>query len=95
MRFSDQTFTDQNVDLDFNHFERCAFLRCRLVYRGAGFINLHTCTFTDISFRFDDAASRTVETLTLMYHSGLRPTVEDLLRNLVRGVYPRAPEQQE
>lgn len=64
MPFStEKNFTDLTEILDGNGYERCAFIRCKLVYRGGAIPQLRHCTFEDCALVWDDASERTLNFL--------------------------------
>jgi len=40
MKFKDQEFSNQEIQMDFNQFINCKFIDCDIIYRGYGPIGL-------------------------------------------------------
>jgi hypothetical protein len=59
----EKNFTEVTEMLDGNAYERCAFIRCKLVYRGGPIPRLRHCTFEDCALVWDDASERTINFL--------------------------------
>lgn len=72
--FANRTLTGL-VLLDGGRFENCRFRKAVLVYRGGPPPSIDGCSFEGVSFRFDDAAARTLALLKAMSapSSGLAP----------------------
>ena len=81
----DSRFEDSDVELDGNVFERCTFLRCRMIYRGGDFPSLTNNNFDASSLFLDDAAARTITFLGKLYHGGARPWVDGILNVIYQG----------
>jgi hypothetical protein len=50
MRFENQTFTNTDVTLDWNHFENCTFKDCRIICFGGNFSIGAGCKFANIKY---------------------------------------------
>jgi len=69
-RSLEKNFTDLTEVLDGNSYERCAFFRCTLVYRGGAIPQIRHCTFEGCRLVWDDAAERTINFLRGL-HEGM------------------------
>lgn len=67
MKFANQTFTDQILDLDFNEFSNCKLEKCTLVYHGYGSIGVSGCQIIESKWAFADAAAKTINFMSAMY----------------------------
>jgi hypothetical protein len=63
-----EEFSDRTVTLDDTIYENCKFERCRIVYSGGERMGLVGCRFSQCTFEFGDAAARTIQFLTALYH---------------------------
>ena len=71
MEFVGRKFKDEDVRLDFNRFHGCSFENCRMVFSAFGPVDFHDCEFGNrLSWKFEDAAGRTLEFLHAMYRTG-------------------------
>lgn len=78
MRYVGQTFQQETINLDGNQFERCAFIRCKIVYTAADTFSIDGCTFTICDWVFDGPAERTLFYLSALYR-GLGPQGQELV----------------
>lgn len=65
-----KTFRNARIDLHGKTFHNCSFEHCELVYDGDRPLTLKDNEFTDTTFVFTDAATRTLYLLSNIYHSG-------------------------
>lgn len=76
MHYADQTFSDCEIRLDGNIYERCVFERCHLLFAAqarvhfAGNISFNECRWT-----FSEAAQYTIEFLGLLSSTPTGKTV--------------------
>ena len=70
MRIINRTFADDEVVLDFHHFDGCTFQNCKLVFHGYGPVGLETRHFIDCTWAFSGAAAHTVQFMTDLYRMG-------------------------
>jgi hypothetical protein len=90
MIFSNKTFKNETIDLDFNKFRECSFVDCKITYRGFGTFELSNCQFDRVSWNFADAAAHTLSFLKSMYHGsgeGGKKLVEDTFHNIRNNAY--------
>jgi hypothetical protein len=85
VKFADQEFRDQRIDLDHNEFRNCVFHNCTAVYRGGNPPTITGCEFHNCKFSFADSAARTLAYLTSMHQRGFREIVEQVLKNVTAG----------
>jgi hypothetical protein len=84
-RIENQTFEDQTVRLDGNQYSQCKFRRCVLQYGGSEIPELENCEFHECSWSFTEAAARTVQFMTALYHGagqGGRELIEQTFENI-------------
>ncbi|HZQ72049.1 MAG TPA: hypothetical protein VFB08_03970 [Burkholderiales bacterium] len=84
MKYSQEVFANQPVELDGNEFDRCTFRKCELKYRGGELPVLNGCHFDSSPFIFGNQAGNTLAMLRSMYHAGLQPLVEHLFDEVRR-----------
>jgi hypothetical protein len=83
MRFENQQFRTQDVELDFNHFVACRFEHCNLIIRGLSPLAIQDCHFDACNFHFDGPAAMTLGCLQVLYKS--MPQVAELAFQVIRG----------
>lgn len=66
-----QTYTDQEIILDYHKYVECTFEECTIVYHGNGPTAADECQFQDCRFDFRASASSTFSTLRSFFHGGL------------------------
>ena len=76
MTFRNQAFTDTTVDLDGNEYFQCKMTRCKLRYRATGPFTLESSTLTECQWVFDEAATRTLQFMAVLYKLGFKDQVE-------------------
>lgn len=86
-----QTFENVNVDLDGHSYDGCTFRNCQLVYRGGEPPTIINCSFYGVTFGFDDAAGRTVNFMSLLFHGGFRHVIDATFNNIRHGTVPNQP----
>lgn len=85
MKIKDQTFKNETIDIDFNHFSNCKFDGCTLVYHGHGLIGLDGCSFNAVKWTFADAAANTLQFMQGIYHGageGGKELIETTFNNI-------------
>lgn len=88
MKFKNQEFLNEDINMDFNNFVDCNFNRCNMIYRGYGPIGMQGCSFVDVKWTFSDAAANTVNFMTSLYSGageGGRKLIEQTFENIKRG----------
>ena len=83
MKFDNQTFRDQAIELDFNQFITCSFHNCNLVIRGFTPLAVENCRFDNCNFHFDGPAGVTLANLQGLYRG--MPQVAELALKIIRG----------
>ena len=79
---SDTIFNHETVVLDGEHFQTCEFRNCRLVYAGGEPPHFGDCRFEGCEWRFDDAASRTLAHLKLVWSVGGKAPVQAMIKEI-------------
>jgi hypothetical protein len=69
MKITKNTFTNEEVVLDFHEYEACEFNNCRFVVLGYGPFALNQCEVTNCEFTFAGPAASTIQTMTTIYHN--------------------------
>lgn len=75
-------FVSETVTLDGRGFVDCTFDRCRLVYAGGLPPGLSGCRFEGCTWEFDEAAARTLQFLTGLYHGGFQTVIESTFASI-------------
>jgi len=52
MKFEGKTFSGEEIDLDFNSFKGCTFIKCKMNFRGFGPVELGECNFENVKWNF-------------------------------------------
>jgi hypothetical protein len=84
---SDQSFTNTPEQLDGKKYLRCKFASCTLIYAGGEIPSMDTCTLTNCTWQFADAAERTMAFLRAIYHGmgeGGKELVDQTFANIKR-----------
>jgi hypothetical protein len=69
MKITKNTFTNEEVILDFNEFQECSFTNCRFVVLGYAPFSLNECQVTNCEFTFGGPAASTIQTMASIYHN--------------------------
>ena len=87
MKFTHQTFENENVLLDGNEFSHCTFEHCAIEYRGYATTVLEDDVFNNCDWTFAGPAADTIEFLTGLYSAGgnFRALVEKIFDNIRSG----------
>jgi len=78
-----ETYSDEEITLDYHKYVECTFEECTIVYYGHGPTAADECKFTDCQFDFRGAASSTFDTLHSFFHGGLDEVAIDVLSTVV------------
>ena len=70
MSMSNQSFKDERIELHGKSFHNCTFENCELIFDGDRPPTLKDNHFTDSTFVFTGAATRTLYLLSNIYHAG-------------------------
>jgi hypothetical protein len=69
MKISKNTFTNEEVVLDFHEYDSCTFTNCRFVVLGYGAFTLNQCEVVNCEFTFAGPAASTIQTMSTIYHN--------------------------
>ena len=78
-----ETFSDEEVVLDYHKYVECTFEECVIVYHGDGPTAADQCQFADCRFDFRNSASTTFNTLRSFFQGGLEEVAVDVLASIV------------
>lgn len=78
-----QTYSDEEIVLDYHKYVECTFEECIIVYHGDGPTAADKCQFQDCRFDFRNSASTTFNTLRSFFHGGLGEVAIDVLASIV------------
>lgn len=68
MRYEDETFVQERVELDGNEFRSCRFESCRLVYGGDPGVRVEDCAFDETRLELVEEAGNTISFLQNVFH---------------------------
>lgn len=87
MKFEKQEFSNEEVRLDGNEFVECHFDHCTMTYAGGLLPDIINCSFKNPKWSLVEAASNTLELLSLFYHSmeGGKQLIENTFNYIRRG----------
>jgi hypothetical protein len=80
MLVKDREFSQVAELMDGNAYQSCKFEKCDLVYRGGAIPTIKDCQFHDCTWRFENAADRTLTFMRLIYH-GMGPRGAELVES--------------
>jgi len=89
---SDKTYENATILLDGEEYNRCTFRNCELQFGASSKVTLVNCSFEDIKWVFIDAAARTLDFMTGLYHEageGGKNLIEKTFENIRRKRHPR------
>jgi hypothetical protein len=75
-------FSNQEIHVDGKTFRRCRFLGCTLVFSATSPFALDHDTFDSTVWRFDGAASLTVEVMKTMHSGGFKDVIDYLIKEI-------------
>ena len=78
-------FNHETVVLDGEHFADCEFQDCRLTYSGGDLPVFESCRFDDCEWKFDDAATRTLAFLKVIWGVGGKAPVQAMIKEITGG----------
>lgn len=94
MRYADEAFKHQTIELDGNTFHDCTFDRCKLIFRAYDQIFFTRCLFTECDWTFGGPAETMLFFLQDLYHglgfSG-RELVDAMIVSIKAGTFPEMP----
>jgi len=74
-------FSNQEIHLDGKMFFRCKFKSCTMVFAAIAPFSLSRSDFDEkTTWRFDGAASLTVNAMTTMYHGGFKHVIDHIIK---------------
>lgn len=80
---TNETFSNEEVILDYHKYVECTFEECVIIYHGNGPTAADNCQFVDCRFDFRGSASSTFNTLRSFFHGGLEEVAVDVLASIV------------
>jgi len=83
-----QTYRNQKVLIDGQHFEDCLFEKCLLEYAGTEEVAFVSCTLRDVDWSFIGPAANTINFLSSLYNGfgeGAQRVVEELFQSIRSG----------
>ena len=75
-------FSRETLRLDGETYSNCEFTSCRMVYAGGPVPEFSNCRFHDCEWKFDEAASRTLAYLKVMWAAGAKAAVQDTIKSI-------------
>ena len=94
MKIEGKSFFKETINLDFNEFVNCKFLKCNLIYHGFGPVGMVGCSFSDVQWTFASAASNTLTFLKSLYFGGGeggKALIESTFANIKSDKIPQVP----
>lgn len=84
MKFHDQDFVKQDIDLSGNTYTGCLFSECRIIFTGIGETQLLTNKFNNCQWIFQGPAGNTLMFLNKLYNDQGKELVEQLIEQIRR-----------
>ena len=78
MKFTNRTFDNETVTLDYNEFDSCTFKDCTLAFHGGGFSFTGPTAMNNVRFGVFEAANR-----TLLFLKMLKAVMPELFEQLL------------
>jgi len=75
-------YSHETVRLDGEEFDGCEFSGCRMVYAGGELPTFSGCKFVDCDWKFDEAASRTLSYLKVIWGEGAKAAVQAAIKDI-------------
>jgi hypothetical protein len=79
---SGESYNHQTVVLDGEAYSDCEFAACRLIYSGGELPQFNNCRFDACDWKFEEAASRTLSYLKLMWSAGAKAQVQATIKEI-------------
>lgn len=95
MKFENQEFSHETIEMDFNSYKDCSFTNCTLFYRGLTGLALEGCKINDSNWQFLDSANNTLIALSVLHKlcdDNGYPLVERTFESIRNGAF-LVPEQ--
>ena len=86
MKFKNERYIDGDIKLDWNEFENCQFITCKLRYSGGPVKFGPGCVFDKPQLMLSGAAFRTMELLGILYQAS--PSAIEKIFEGIRKVGP-------
>jgi len=96
MKFENQEFIHETIELDYNAYKDCSFTNCTLFYRGLTGIVLQGCKINDCNWQFLDNANNTLIALSVLhklFDDNGHPLVEGTFEGIRNGAFLIPPQQ--
>ena len=65
-----ESFINQDIELDGNGYENCSFTNCNFIFRGNAAFGLSNPTLNNVTMAFTDGAALTVQAFNQLYKAG-------------------------
>lgn len=75
-------YSHETVSLDGQTFSDCQFQNSRLVYAGGEPPAFVRCHFDACDWKFDDSAARTLAHLKILWASGAKASVQNIIKEI-------------
>ena len=86
--FRNERFTNLDVVVDGNSYERCVFVNCTLIYQGGLLPGFVRCKFQKTQVRLEGAALKTTQYLAKLQSAGLTVATEKVMGAILKGSLP-------
>ncbi|MGJ3239677.1 MAG: hypothetical protein ACFE0Q_13285 [Anaerolineae bacterium] len=83
--FNNETFSNEDVNVDGNQYDNCTFDTVLLIYQGGGVPVFNECTFRNVKIDLQGSASQTAGYLNSLYDAGLPEEVEQVISDVQAG----------
>jgi hypothetical protein len=84
MTYRNATLEGKTLDLDEDQFHNCTIIKCTLQYGGGGVV-LNDCKMHGNSWKFVNAALRTIDILHYVFLTGGQEVIEHVIRRIKEG----------
>jgi hypothetical protein len=75
-------FANETLQVDAREFINCEFRQCSLIYSGGEPFSIAQSDLHASDVVFNGAAENTLNTLYVLYHTGMRAFVEELIEKI-------------
>lgn len=86
MHCEDCEYQNMTEVIDGNVYINCRFQNCTIVYAGGEIPVIQGGSFDNCAWRFEGAASRTLEFMSQLYNAGGKPFIEECFDHIRLGV---------
>jgi hypothetical protein len=87
-----RTFEEQEVVVDYIHFDDCTFTNCTLIFNGHGLPRFTQCEWNDCSVVMQESASKTLNFLRTFGETSIGHVVVEIASELIGGATTRLVE---